>query len=81
MGDAKGGFFEKAVEDFGDGEGHGEAGKGAEPGAPEGLGGEAVDHVDETEADAPVHEVDGVGTGAKILDDGIGKPRTHAAER
>ena len=72
MGEEEGGFFEEAVEEFGDGKGDGEAGEGAEPGGEEGPGGEAVDHVDEAEADAPVDEVDGVGAGAEVLDDGVG---------
>lgn len=80
MGETERGFFKQAVEKFGDEEGDGEAAQGAEPGAPEGLGGEAMDHVDETETDAPVDEVDGIGAGAEILDNGIGKPFAHASE-
>lgn len=37
-------------------------------------------HVDEAEADTPIDEIDGVGAGTEILDDGIGKPLAHASE-
>ena len=80
LGETEGGFFEEAVEEFGNSEGDGETGEGAEPSAPEGFRGEAVDHVDETEANAPVDEVDGIGAGAEVLDDRVRKPRAHASE-
>ncbi len=80
LGKAERRFFEEAVEKFGNEKGDGETGKGAEPGAPEGLGGEAMDHVDEAEADAPVDEIDGIGTGTNVLDNGIGQPCAHASE-
>ena len=80
LGKTEGGLFEKTIEKFGNDEGDGKAGKSAEPGAPEGFRGKAVDHVDEAESDAPIDEVDGVGAGTEVLDDGVGKPRAHASE-
>lgn len=80
MREAERGFFKEAVEEFGDEKGDGEADEGAEPSAPEGFRGKTVDHVDEAKADAPVDEVYGVGTGAEVLNDGVGKPRPHASE-
>lgn len=78
--EAEGGFFKETIEEFGDSQGDGESDNGAEPGAPEILWGETVDHVNEAESDAPVDKVDGIGAGTEILDDGIGKPCAHPTE-